>query len=661
MHWLANMRMRQKLLLLLSLPFFVLFCFSIDYAGHNYAQLNQMSHEKFLASLADKLNQLKHALSTAKDVGLTYAFSKGTEKKEEFRDDLQKLLLATANLKEVVKDENDNTRLKTSLNQLFFKLDSLERQEQQFETGIPTPDDVISFFAGLNQSYFQILQQLANESKDVEISRTLLALIFLSEEIEGINSEEIVIQQALEKGSLSPGIFETFLTSIASQEAFHRAFSQRATHEQKETYRSIVNGEALSNISKLRNQIKKQNSEDKFTLDLALWKQSQEAKKLLIYKVNNELIQEIQERADNLNLQSKQSLIIVLTTILLITICSILLTVAIFNSITIPLHNAVRLAKNVGQGNLQETIAPSKRKDEMGDLERALATMVEGLKNMARKIQEEVQILASSTQKISSAITEISTGTTETAAAVTEATTTIEELRQTGQVSSEKAKDVQASAEDSLRTLQQNEQLLNTTIEEMQKIESRMSTITDSITKLSENSHVIGKIIDTVNDLSEQSNLLAVNAAIEAAKAGDQGKGFSVVASEVRRLAEQSKQATLQVHSILNDIQNATSSAVLATEQGSKAVTRGVDQSLQTTEAIRFLSTGVIRVNQAATQITTSSQQQLAGVGQVTIAMSNIKETINQHVSHMHQIVTVAENLNRVGQTLKELVDQYKL
>src|SRR4028119_1286641 len=106
----------------------------------------------------------------------------------------------------------------------------------------------------------------------------------------------------------------------------------------------------------------------------------------------------------------------------------------------------------------------------------------------------------------------------------------------------------------------------------MQRIREQMEAIGESMMRLSEQSQAIGAIIATVDDLAQQSNLLAVNAAIEAAKAGEQGKGFAVVAQEVKSLADQSKQATTQVRTILNDIQKATGAAVMATEQGSKAV-----------------------------------------------------------------------------------------
>jgi methyl-accepting chemotaxis protein len=193
----------------------------------------------------------------------------------------------------------------------------------------------------------------------------------------------------------------------------------------------------------------------------------------------------------------------------------------------------------------------------------------------------------------------------------------------------------------------------------MKRIQTQMESIAESVVKLSEQSQAIGEIIATVNDLADQSNLLAVNAAIEAAKAGEHGRGFAVVAQEVKNLAEQSKQATTQVRGILGDIQKATSAAVLATEQGDKAVEAGVKQSTEAGEAIRLLADGITESARTATQIAASSQQQLVGTDQVAMAMENIKEASLQNIAGTKQVEAAAQNLHELGQRLKRLVEQY--
>jgi len=216
-----------------------------------------------------------------------------------------------------------------------------------------------------------------------------------------------------------------------------------------------------------------------------------------------------------------------------------------------------------------------------------------------------------------------------------------------------------SGAQKAVQVSQGGKRSVEDAIEGMHRIREQMESIAGSILKLSEQSLSIGEIIATVNDLAEQSNLLAVNAAIEAAKAGEQGKGFGVVAQEVKSLAEQSKQATAQVRTILGDIQKATSAAVMATEQGTKAVAAGVRQSTEAGESIRMLADSIAEAAQAAAQIAASSQQQLAGIEQVALAMENIKQASTQNVAGTKQTEIAARNLHDLGQKLKQVVERY--
>ena len=277
-------------------------------------------------------------------------------------------------------------------------------------------------------------------------------------------------------------------------------------------------------------------------------------------------------------------------------------------------------------------------------------------RTFTRQLRASIAQLSTSSAEILATTTQVASGAAETAASVSETTATVEEVKQTAQVVSQKARNVSDSAQKAAQVLQGGRKSVEDAMQGMQRIQEQMESIAESIVRLSEQSQSIGEIITTVNDLAEQSNLLAVNAAIEAAKAGEQGKGFAVVAQEVKSLAEQSKQATAQVRTILGDIQKATSTAVLATEQGSKAVQAGVKQTGETGEAIRLLADSVAEAAQAATQIAASSQQQMVGMGQVALAMENIKQASVQNVSGTKQAEVAAQSLHELGQKLSDMI-----
>ncbi|MFA3781701.1 methyl-accepting chemotaxis protein [Melioribacteraceae bacterium 4301-Me] len=349
----------------------------------------------------------------------------------------------------------------------------------------------------------------------------------------------------------------------------------------------------------------------------------------------------------------------------IISIISILLAIAITlylsKIIASPLKEITNATNKISSGDLTITIPHKLRKDEIGFLSDNFTQMLQNLRSITKEITEGINVLGSSASEILATTTQIASAAAQTASSISQTTTTVEEVKQTAQLSSQKAKYVLESSQRASQFSQTGKKSVEESIEAMNKIKEQMEFVAEGIVRLSEQSQAIGEIIAAVNDLADQSNLLAVNAAIEAAKAGEQGKGFSVVAQEIRSLAEQSKQATTQVRTILGEIQKAMSSAVLATEQAAKAVEAGVKQSLEAGESIRVLTESVTEAAQAATQIAASSQQQFVGMEQIAQAMENIKQASSQNAVGTKQAESAAKNLNELGTKLKELVQQFKV
>jgi methyl-accepting chemotaxis protein len=329
-----------------------------------------------------------------------------------------------------------------------------------------------------------------------------------------------------------------------------------------------------------------------------------------------------------------------------------------FERMTQSLREMAGIAQTIASGDLRVQVRPQSDKDLLAN---AFALMVENLQELTRQLADGMNTLSTSANQISTSSTQMASSATETATAVSQATTTVEEVKQTAQLASQKSKSVSETAQEVAKISQSGSKSAEGAIAGINRIHQQMGIIADSMGRLSEQSQTIGQIVSSVEELAAQSNILAVNASIEAAKAGEHGRGFSVVAQEVRSLAEQSKQATDQVRNILNDIQKATSAAVLATEQGSKAVEAGVKQATDAGQSIQTLSSTVVQGAQAATQIAASSQQQLVGVDQVAIAMESIKQASAQNVVSAKQLETAAHNLRELGQDLKKTVAKYKL
>ena len=330
-------------------------------------------------------------------------------------------------------------------------------------------------------------------------------------------------------------------------------------------------------------------------------------------------------------------------------------------SIADPLRLIAGAAERLATGDLSTERLDLDRRDEVGALARSFSRLAESLRTQIRSITEGVNVLSTAASQISTSTTEFAATSAETAAAVSETTTTVEELRQTAIVASQKAKSVSDTSQRAAQVAQTGRQSVEDTVAGMRRIREQMDSIAERMVRLNEQSQSIGQIVTTVEDLAAQSNMLAVNAGIEAAKAGEHGRGFAVVAQEVRNLAEQSRQATAQVMAILADIQKATSAAMLATEQGGKSVDAGVSQASQAGQSIAQITSNVADSAAAASQIAASSQQQLVGVDQVAASMDGVKQASLQNADGARQLEAAARNLKELGDRLQRLTQQYRL
>lgn len=294
------------------------------------------------------------------------------------------------------------------------------------------------------------------------------------------------------------------------------------------------------------------------------------------------------------------------------------------------------------------------------ELDERVRERTASLARVVAEVRSGIAVLGSSATEIATSARQLAQNASATAGAVTETTTTAAEVRQTAETASERATHVAESAQAAARISQAGRDATGKVNDGMRRIRDQMESIAANMTRLSTQTLTIGEIIATVEDISEQSNLLAVNAAIEAAKAGEYGRGFGVVADAVKHLASQSREATRKVRTILSDIQKATSAAVMSTELGTRAVEAGAAQSSQAGEAIQTLADRVSDAASAATQIAASSREQFVAIDQVVDAMKHVEAATGENENGAKQLESAARDIDALGRRLKELVERHK-
>lgn len=293
----------------------------------------------------------------------------------------------------------------------------------------------------------------------------------------------------------------------------------------------------------------------------------------------------------------------------------------------------------------------------------ALAALLTGIgfawilgRSIGTLLRQSVAALSSTTADIAAATAQQASSSAEQAAAIQETARTVEEVKRTAADTAARIGSVAEAARRTEDVTETGRRAVADTVAGIGETSTRMEALAERILTLSEQAHAIAEITVTVGDIADQSNLLAVNASIEAAKAGEAGKGFGVVAGEIRSLADRSKHATAEIRRILSEIQRAVQAAVLAAEQGVKAAENGVDIANRAGEAIATLGASVRDAAEAAQQILASAQQQAAGIDQIAIAARDMSVTSLQAVSATRQIDGAATDLKGLTARIQAMV-----
>ncbi|WP_246179831.1 methyl-accepting chemotaxis protein [Microvirga thermotolerans] len=364
-----------------------------------------------------------------------------------------------------------------------------------------------------------------------------------------------------------------------------------------------------------------------------------------------------QRRVGEVYDQSRISIILALAGVALL---SILITYALRASIAHPLQAFMQFVERVGRGDLAGQTAMT-GKDEIGRLGATLNEMVEGLRQLARQSREATENLNAAAAEIRASTQEQAASVEEQLAAVQETAATVDEITHAGAQIGKRAQEVIASAQATAQTSIAGLQAVDDTALAMDAIREQAEAVAENIVALSEKTQAVGEIISSVNDISERTHLLALNAAIEAAAAGENGRSFAVVASEMKVLADQAKDATAQVRSILGDIQRGINASVMLTEEAVKRVTAGKERTDTTQQTITEISSRVQESVQTFQQIVASTNQQQLGIEQVMGALQNIRQASQQTAAGTRQLDMAAANLSDLSQQLLSLVERYRI
>lgn len=328
--------------------------------------------------------------------------------------------------------------------------------------------------------------------------------------------------------------------------------------------------------------------------------------------------------------------------------------------ITGPLRKVADFAEAIASGDLTDRLN-LQRKDETGQLAAAMNVMADKLRSIITLLFQQSSSVAAAADRLTSTSSAMANGTEEVSSQSMTLAAASEEMAATSNEISSNCHMVADGARKASDSATTGSTVVSNTVAGMERIASRVQASAATIIRLGENSEKIGTIIGTIQDIADQTNLLALNAAIEAARAGEQGRGFAVVADEVRALAERTARATREIGGMIQDIQRETADAVSSMEQGVAEVENGTKEAALSFSALEEIKRMVDSVAMQITQIATAAEQQTATTSEIAGNIQSITEIMMDTSRGAHETASEAQEMTLLAEELKKVVEQFRL
>jgi len=312
------------------------------------------------------------------------------------------------------------------------------------------------------------------------------------------------------------------------------------------------------------------------------------------------------------------------------------------------------------QGDLTVNVEVEKH-DEIGELYKGFNKSVQNIKEMIFEVTHSVEQTKRASGQILESADGISTGAHEQSAQTNDVAAAVEEMTRTIYETSKNAQSASQYSKDAAENASAGGKVVSQTVDGMLKISEAVEQVAGTVKHLGANSQMIGEIVQVINDIADQTNLLALNAAIEAARAGEQGRGFAVVADEVRKLAERTSKATKEIADMIKQIQHDTNDAVSAMDLSTKRVNDGKILASQAGSSLSQIINNTDKVSSSIDQVAAASEEQSSAAEEISKNIESINNVSQQTAHDISKIAEAAEELNMLTDNLYKLVGRFNL